>query len=128
MTEIKFWKDDKKEKIEPSLFFEQAKKLAKKLAEDKRTDKRTQIRKFYDEVLRLDMEAKTQEWDNVLPFVHMLMAKVAYAKGRKLVSDEFANTIESCIRQILRKEDLFVFANFFEAFMGFYKMYRPSDN
>jgi len=135
MAEIKFWKDDKKEKIEPTLFSEQAEKLAKKLAEDNKSskgrkeNKRTQIRKFYDEVLRLDMEAKNPErkWDDISPFVHMLVAKTAYAKGRELVSDDFFKFIELSVKQISEPKDLSVFANFFEALMGFYRLHGPAN-
>jgi CRISPR-associated protein Csm2 len=134
MGEIILWKDKENEKVDPALFSNTAEKLAKDLAEDcrvskNRENKRTQIRKFYDEVVRLDMQAKArpQEWDNILPLVHMLTAKVAYAKGRKLVSDNFVNFIRSSIKQISGKKDLELFANFFEAFIGFYRMHGPAN-
>ena len=134
MAEIIFWKDKQNGKVDPSLFSSIAEKLAKDLAEDCRAsrnkeNKRTQIRKFYDEVVRLDMEAKARpkEWDNILPLVHMLTAKAAYAKGRRLVSDNFLSFIRASINQISGKEDLQLFANFFEAFMGFYRMYCPTN-
>ncbi len=134
MAEIVFWKDKENRKVDPALFSDTAEKLAKDLAEDcqaskNRENKRTQIRKFYDEVVRLDMEAKAkpEEWDNILPLVNMLTAKAAYAKGRRLVSDNFVNFIRSSIKQISGKKDLELFANFFEAFMGFYRMYCPTN-
>jgi CRISPR-associated protein Csm2 len=61
----------------------------------------------------------------ILPHVHMLVAKTAYAQGRKLVTQSFVDLIKSGITQIEEKEDLQVFANFLEAFIGFYKVYRP---
>ncbi|MBF0121380.1 MAG: type III-A CRISPR-associated protein Csm2 [Desulfobacterales bacterium] len=126
--DIKFWKDRTKGTIEPTLFSDKAEFLAKELAnEGKRINKRTQIRKFYDEVVRLDMESKTRDWDNILPIVNMLIAKAAYAKGRDLVSDNFLNFIKNSVKQISDKKDLSAFANFFEAFMGFYRLHRPSD-
>ncbi len=132
MSEIIFWKDKENKKVDPTLFSIKAENLAKQLAQDcqesrNRENKRTQIRKFYDEVIRLDAEAKTnpQEWDNILPLVHMLIAKAAYAKGRRLVSDNFVNFIRSSIKQISGAKDLELFAGFFEAFMGFYRMYCP---
>lgn len=134
MAEIIFWKDKENGKVDPTLFSNTAEKLAKELAEDcraskSRENKRTQIRKFYDEVVRLNMEAKArpQEWDSILPLVHMLPAKVAYAKGRRLVSDNFLNFIRSSIKQISGKKDLELFANFFEAFIGFYRMHGPAN-
>ncbi|MFH1293917.1 MAG: type III-A CRISPR-associated protein Csm2 [Pseudomonadota bacterium] len=134
MAEIIFWKDKANRKIDPTLFSIMAESLAKQLRADHdssrgRANKRTQIRKFYDEVLRLDMEAKTrpQEWDNILPLIHMMVAKAAYARGRNLVSDNFLNFIKTSIKQISAWDDLRIFANFFEAFMGFYRQHGPAN-
>jgi len=134
MTEIIFWKDVEKRKVDPTLFSAKAQDLALKLAEDnskiRKVNKRTQIRKFYDEVVKLDTEAKSrsvEEWDYILPLIHMLTAKAAYAKGRELVSDAFVNFIKSSIDQIKEREDLTVFAGFFEALMGFYTLHGPSN-
>ena len=57
----------------------------------------------------------------------MLNAKVAYAKGRGNITDKFVDFISDCISQINEEKDVKLFANFFEAFMGYYKSYRPSD-
>ena len=94
-----------------------------------RLNKRTQIRKFYDEVLRLNGLALSTQvpWDSVLPQVHMLVAKTAYAKGRELVSQNFLNFIQDSVGQVQSKDDLRVFADFFEAFMGFYRLYGPNN-
>lgn len=134
MYRIDFWKDKENRKIEPTLFSTKAEELAKGLAGDcdqsrGRINKRTQIRKFYDEVVRLNMQAtaRPEDWDDILPLVHMLAAKAAYANGRKLVSDNFLEFIRSSIPQIEVKEDLSLFANFFEAFIGFYRMYCPAN-
>jgi len=134
MAKIDFWKDKKNRKLDPTLFSIKAEALAMELAADceknrKRVNKGTQIRKFYDEVVRLDMEARARpdEWETVLPLVHMLIAKAAYAKGRDLVSDNFVNFVRSSVEQISSQDDLGVFANFFEAFMGFYKMHCPAN-
>ncbi|MDM8526215.1 type III-A CRISPR-associated protein Csm2 [Desulfococcaceae bacterium HSG8] len=134
MSEITLWKDRENRKIDPTLFSEKAEKLAITLKEDndksKKKNKRTQIRKFYDEVVRLDTAAKTrsaEEWDNILPILNMLIAKAAYAQGRDLVSKNFVKFIRSAIGQISDPKDLSVFANFFEAFMGFYRLHGPAN-
>ena len=133
MTKIEFWKDSKKGLIDPTLFSSQAENLAleikKENEQNKNTNKRTQIRKFYDEVVRLDMEAKAreEEWFNIVPLVHMLTAKAAYAKGRSLISDGFLDFIKHSVGQVNSPKDLSVFANFFEAFMGFYRLYGPKN-
>lgn len=133
MAKIEFWKDKEKQAIDPTLFSSQAEKLAleikEEIAQHKTANKRTQIRKFYDEVVRLDMEAKTREneWHNIVPMVHMLTAKAAYAKGRSLISDGFLTFIKQSVDQIVSPRDLSVFANFFEAFMGFYRLHGPKN-
>jgi len=55
----------------------------------------------------------------------MLVAKTAYAQGRKLVTKTFVDLMKDGISQIDSKNDLRVFANFLEAFMGFYKVSGP---
>jgi len=132
---IKLWKDKEKKLVDPKLFSTEAEDLAKLLAADnansrgKKANKRTQIRKFYDEILRLDSmaQAHAEEWGNILPYVHMMVAKTSYAFGRELVSNQFLNFMRASILQIEEKEDLSVFANFFEAFMGFYRQHGPSN-
>ncbi|MGB9498177.1 MAG: type III-A CRISPR-associated protein Csm2 [Dissulfuribacterales bacterium] len=131
MEKITLWKDRDNRKIDPVLFSEIAERLAIELAGDagRRTNQISQIRKFYDEVVRLNMEVKNSHannWDNILPLVNMLIAKTAYANGRKkLVSDSFLSFIRSSVEQVKEPEDLEVFANLFEAFYGFYKLHCP---
>jgi CRISPR-associated protein Csm2 len=126
---IEFYKDKATRSIRPQLFSNDSEQLAKALAKEK-SNKRSQIRKFYDEVVRLNLLAKANpsEWDNVLPYVHMLVAKAAYAEGRSLVTPDFVEFMKGSVNQIELGRDLDVFANFFEAFMGFYRKYRPRDN
>ena len=129
---IAFYKDKAKRLIEPTLFSVEAENLAKEIAQsgkDQRGslkwNKRTQIRKFYDEVLRLNMLTKSDpsSWASILPYVNMLVAKAAYAKGRDHVTGEFMDFIKGSVDQIKAQDDLDVFSSFFEAFMGFYKIY-----
>lgn len=133
MEKIVFWKDRGKGVVDPMLFSNEAERLAQHLAkdheQDKSTNKRTQIRKFYDEVVRLDMEAKSREgeWDNIAPLVQMMTAKAAYAKGRTLISDNFMEFIKQSVSQVENAKDLSVFASFFEAFMGFYRLHGPRN-
>jgi len=138
VEQIIFYKDKQKRIINPKLFSRTAEMTAAEIAkagQKKKFDgtpklehnKRTQIRKFYDEVLRLnsDMKSKPDDWDYVLPYVNMLIAKAVYAQGRNaLVTSEFVNMLKECINQVEQPEDLDVFANFFEAFMGYYKQHE----
>lgn len=135
MEKIDLWKDRQQKVVDPALFSVKAERLAKEIAGDhqvrkgKKANKRTQLRRFYDEVLSLDTEAQANpaHWDAILPQLHMLIAKAAYARGRELVSDNFLNFIKDSIGQINSSGDLKVFANFFEAFMGFYRLHGPKN-
>ena len=105
-----------------------AKKWAKKIGAGRGGVKNTQIRKFFDQVLKLHQDAKHTEDFNgeILPFVKMLNSKVAYASSRnsgggKLVNQAFVEMMSSCINQVNSKEKLNTFKLFFEAVIGFHK-------
>jgi CRISPR-associated protein Csm2 len=134
---IQFYKNQTGRLLDPTLFSEKAEKLAKDIhtaglndrTQRLERNKRTQIRKFYDEVVRLNSIANNRSnaaWDNIIPYVNMLIAKAAYAEGRKLVTASFTSFMKDSIGQIRGPEDLAVFTNLFEAFMGFYKQYDAS--
>lgn len=133
MQKIDLWKDPEKKTLDPGLFSKTAEDLARAIGkewkENQSLNKRAQLRKFYDEVVRLNSKTKSnpKEWQNILPLVHMITAKAAYAKGRNLVSEGFMNFIRDSINQIEQPEDLTVFSNFFEAFMGFYRLHGPKN-
>lgn len=135
MQEILFWKDKEAKILDPRLFSMHAENMAKAMTKDwensnKTVNKRTQLRKFYDEVIRLNgyCQGDSVRWDRmVLPQVHMLTAKAAYAHGRKLISKNFMDFIKDSVDQVESSDDLKVFSDFFEAFMGFYRLHGPSN-
>lgn len=141
MEPIAFWKDEAKTAVDPKLFSGIADQMAEEIKNEflqsgKKLNRRTQIRKFYDEIIRLDVEAAKiniatepgkQRWNDILPIVHMLTAKAAYANGRKLVSENFMKFIKASVEQIETPKDLKIFSTFFEAFMGFYKYHVPEN-
>ncbi len=138
MNKIVFYKDKAKGIIDPKLFSDIAEQAADNIAKAGQTqtrdgkirldhNKRTQIRKFYDEVVRLNSNVKNNptDWDLILPYINMLIAKAAYANGRnKLVTADFVDLLKECVAQVQQPKDLDVFANFFESFMGFYRKYE----
>jgi CRISPR-associated protein Csm2 len=129
--EITLWKDKSNRLIDPLLFSQTAEKFAEQMSREAdrgKVNKRTQLRKFYEEVLNFrDMaQKKPGDWHSILPLVQMITAKVAYAKGRKLVSDGFVSFVRSGVNQVKDPEDLNVFATFFEAFMAFYRIYESN--
>lgn len=131
---MEFWKDKSKKQLDPELFSAKAEELAIKInAEQKQSrgkaNKPTQIRNFYEEVLRFDSMLKTSsdEFDNMLPYLKMINAKVAYAVGRDLVTNGFKDFISTSLNQVRDKDDFVAFAGLFEAFMGYYKFYYEKE-
>ncbi len=126
---IEFYKDRQKKTLDPLLFSSVAEDWASKVYKsgerERDKNKRSQLRKFYDELLRLNALAKMSpgDWDDIHPYVNMLIAKVVYARGRNKVTREFEDMLKYCISHVQEDKDLDVFANFFEAFMGFYRQY-----
>ena len=121
--------------LDKDLFDRIAKEAAGIVANDKPKTKTSQLRRFYDELLR--WEARVNDGDpneakerlrEHLPFIRMMIAKAAYAKGRNLVGASFVRLLGRCLEQVnddpdaLRNSKLF-----FEAFMGFYKLHDPRD-
>ena len=120
--------------LAPALFDRIAEEAAKIVAGDR--TKPSQLRRFYDELLR--WEAKVNSGDDPdgakdrlrehLPFIRMMNAKAAYARGRNLVGASFVILLGRCLEQVndapaaLRNSKLF-----FEAFMGFYKLHGPQE-
>lgn len=115
--------------VAADLFDKTAKAQAKAVADDKRVNKPSQLRKFYDEIVMWEQKASLHpdKFQEYLPFIRMLNAKVAYAKGRNLVDDKFVNLMSEGLRQVDSAESLRTFKLFMEAFMGFYKQERPKD-
>ena len=111
-----------------------AEKIAADHHRDKKKNKRSQLRKFYDEVVRLESLTPKEasngddtDWGHLLPTVHLLTAKAAYANGRGLISNNFLSFIRTGIEQIEGPRDLTAFKQFFEAFMGFYRLHGPNS-
>jgi CRISPR-associated protein Csm2 len=117
------------DKLDPELFNVIAKNAAQKVASGgDRVNKATQLRKFYDELVLWDNKVllHPEKFDEYLPFIRMLNAKVAYAEGRKLVDHNFVNLLNDGLKQVICAETLHTFKLFMEAFMGFYKQERPN--
>ncbi|WP_305908202.1 type III-A CRISPR-associated protein Csm2 [Methylomarinum sp. Ch1-1] len=119
------------EKLDPELFNSIAQQAAKRIAGDdrrKNDNKPTQLRKFYDEIVLWDSKVlqHPEKFDEYLPFIRMINAKAAYAKGRKLVDENFVDMVHKGLQQVVCPKTLHTFKLFMEAFMGFYKQERPN--
>lgn len=99
-------------------------------------NKSTQLRKFYDELVmwfdkvhaigklepgQKGSDVREARYQDSAPFIKMMNAKVAYAKGREHVDECFEKMFSHLIRQITNAETLKHAKLFMEAFMGFYK-------
>ena len=120
------------EKIDPKLYSDIAEEAALTVAGERRRNPRnkpSQLRRFYDELVALqDKVADNKErFDQHLPFIQMLKAKVAYAQGREKVDSEFVSLLNRVIDQAGNPATLKQARLFMEAFMAFYKVYRPRD-
>ena len=98
-------------------------------AGDGRKNKSTQLRKFYDELvmwfdkvqIERSKDAKAAKYSEIAPFIKMMTAKVAYARGREHVDECFETLFSHLIKQITDPDSLKHAKLFMEAFMGFYK-------
>jgi CRISPR-associated protein Csm2 len=122
--------------ITPTLFDTTAMQVAELISKpldkngrpDSKKNKSTQLRKYYDELCMWDQKIKQSpdSYKEYLPLIKMLNAKVAYAKGRDLVDQNFVDLMRHCLNQVTEDKKTFeTCKRFFEAFMGFYKMYQP---
>ena len=127
------WKDKGKRELDPLLFSSIAEKLARDIGQEgkerKGKNKNSQVRRYFDEVVRLNTIAQGGNDEDmqyrVLPQLHMLISKVVYARGRNLITQSFEDMMKTGINQVKDREDLQVLTNFLESFMGFYKVYGP---
>ncbi|MCB9358282.1 MAG: type III-A CRISPR-associated protein Csm2 [Pseudomonadales bacterium] len=118
------------EKLPPNLLDEVAESCAKAIGVDMRSgNKASQLRGFYDEVVLWEERVRREpgRYDEYLPLIRMLVAKVTYARGRGHVTPDFENMIRACVKQLKEgnPRSLRHFKLFFEAFMGFYKVHGP---
>ena len=123
INEIKFGNEKSAE-----IFSDIAQRAAKHIKTNKNLNKTTQLRKFYDELamwndrVQLVRENKAGKFQELMPFIKMLKAKVAYAEGRKHVDKSFSEVFNRCIDQINNVETLRDAKLFMEAVMGFCKL------
>ena len=109
-------------KLSDNIFSDIAEAAAKHISSPNQ-NKASQIRKFYDELAMWDekIHRNKAEYDKSAPFIHMLKAKVAYAKGRGNVDANFVAIFNHLIDQISDPQTLRHAKLFFEAMLGYRK-------
>lgn len=118
------------EKIDPRLYSDIAEQAAKAVAgEHRQKNKPTQLRRFYDELVMLQEKVGSAEdrFEQQMPFIQMLKAKVAYAKGRDKVDENFERLLRKVVDEVKDPGTLKQAKLFMEAFMAFYKVHGPKD-
>ncbi|MCS6945113.1 MAG: type III-A CRISPR-associated protein Csm2 [Sutterellaceae bacterium] len=116
--------------IDPHLYSDVAEGAAKTVgANQKQKNKPSQLRRFYDELVMLQEKvgADKDRFEQQKPFIQMLKAKVAYAKGRDKVDENFEKLLRKVVDEVTDPETLKQAKLFMEAFMAFYKVYGPKD-
>ena len=114
------------EPLNPGLFDDRACSMAKKIAENKNCNKGTQLRRFYNELVLWEarLARQPEKFTEYLPFIRMLNAKAAYAKGRNLVDEKFVSLLAHTLKEVEDAKTLTICKLFWEAFTGFYKQER----
>lgn len=119
------------ERPSPQLFAEIAEAAAKAVAgprgQQNRQNKPSQLRRFYDELVMWQEKvgANGERFVECEPYIRMLKAKVAYAKGREHVDANFERLLGRVIDQSRDPNTLRQAKLFLEAFMAYYKVYGP---
>lgn len=120
----------KEEKLE-ELIRDEAKKFAEGIINmrKKQEDAYTQIRRFYDELVRIQTKSKddNDSFDKYLPAVYIIASQAAYAQARGKLSASFEKFIVENIRAITIKDDLDKFILYFEAILGYLKYFEKKN-
>ena len=105
--------------IDDKEMIEKADKFGKHLA--KARLKTSQIRRFYDEMKRIERQFNRNS-------VLMLKPRLAYAAGRnKSAMSDFYAVCSICIDNTSDKEDFEKFTQFIEAILAYHKFYGGED-
>jgi len=120
------------DKDSPGLFSDDAEQAAKSCSRCSRCSAKnnpSQLRRFYDEIvawndkISKDENDRQNRFNDALPYIQMIRAKAAYARGRNLIDDNFHDLIQGLVRQVNTPEKLTRAKLFLEAFMGYFKYY-----
>jgi CRISPR-associated protein Csm2 len=88
--------------------------------------KTTQLRKFFGHIKKLDAQTKgkrtTDEFKSTK--LSLIMPELAYALGRKLISEQFYGLIKECLNasKIKTVGDFKTFVTFLSAVLAYHKM------
>lgn len=104
---------------------------ADKIAEKLRGMKTTQLRKFFASIRKMQTELNTGEWNDVEADFYLLKPKIAHARGRNLIPEEFNEFLKVCMRKVDigndgdKKENFEKMVDFLEAVVAYHRYYNP---
>jgi len=77
--------------------------IADKLASDRKFRnelKTTQLRKFFDSIVNNQEKLKNSGWEAIESDFYMIRPNLAYAKGRKLIPEDFFKLVTACLEKV----------------------------
>lgn len=100
------------------------------VAQNLRNTTNNQIRKFFEIVKKAETEAVNDNLNNAKNILFSLVPQVAYSVGRELCDEKLYELIASCIKdeKLQNKEDVEMFAKFFEAIVAYGKFENTLKN
>ncbi|ABK17039.1 type III-A CRISPR-associated protein Csm2 [Syntrophobacter fumaroxidans] len=129
-TPVKYFTDEEKRKLDPSLVDARAASWASSF----RDLKSTQMRRFYDEfkaierkILRGKVEEQVANFERDMALVMMFKAKAVYAEKRKVSPREFTQFIFDHMASIKDLKDFQAFIKVFEAVVAFHRFYAKDN-
>ena len=111
--------------------FADEKGYADTIASRLRGMKTTQLRKFFDSIRTIKVKLKEGGWDAAEPKFYLLKPKIAHARGRNLIPEEFYEFLKVCMRKVdigddsEKKENFEKMVEFLEAVVAYHRYYNP---
>ena len=88
----------------------------------------SQVRKFYDEILRMKMKIffsnnKEREFKKQLPYIKMILAKAVYSSKRGNIDKNFKEFLDRNIGEIKELKEFEIFCDLFESVVAYSILY-----
>ena len=126
IEELRMLKDLKEKKIADEGGY------ADTIASRLRGMKTTQLRKFFDSIRKIKEELKDGRWEDVEAEFYLLKPKIAHARGRNLIPEEFNELMKVCMRKVDiedgdgdKKKNFEKMVDFLEAVVAYHRYYNP---
>jgi CRISPR-associated protein Csm2 len=102
------------------------------IANNLRGMKTTQLRKFFDSIREIKEKLKKGSWEDVEADFYLLKPKIAHARGRNLIPEEFNELMKVCMKKVdigedtdKKKKNFEKMVAFLEAVVAYHRYYNP---